>query len=198
MIQAKFNEEDYKRIIGKLQKVTPNQRSRVMFNAMKMVGLQVRNRLITNVSGRILKRRTGRLAQSIESKVTPKLDGIGVVVGSGVRQGNRIPYADIHETGGTIRPKNAKYLTIPAKANKTSAGQTRFTAKELFSAYAGKLYFSNGALILKKSARAKGKVMFWLKKQVKIPARRYLSRTLEETQRKIVKILLTGVRQGLR
>lgn len=197
MIKAKFSQEDYARIMQKLKRVAPNERSRVMFNSMKVVGMYLRNALVKNVSGKILKRRSGNLAQSIESKVIPKVNGISVVTGSGVQRGNRLPYADIHETGGIIRPKNAKYLTIPAKANQTATGQTRFTAPELFSAYAGQLYFSGGALILKKSPGSKGKVMFFLKKQVEIPARRYLSRTLEEMQRKIVNILLMGVRKGL-
>lgn len=195
MINAKFSDEDYARIMGKLKSVQPGRRSRVMFGAMKRVGIQLRNALVKNVSGKILKRRSGRLAQSIQSKVTAKGHSIGAEIGSGVRMGKRVPYADIHERGGVIRPKNAKYLTIPAKANQTATGQTRFTAPELFERFGSKMYFSGNALILKKGT--KGTVMFYLKKKVKIPARRYLSRTLEEKQRTVVNLLLNGIRRGL-
>lgn len=44
------------------------------------------------------------------------------------------PHAGIKEYGGTIRPKNARFLTIPFASGKalTASGQPRFTARQLF------------------------------------------------------------------
>lgn len=118
------------------------------------------------------------------------------MIGSGVRSGKRVPYANIHETGGTIKPKNAKYLTIPTSANKTGAGQTRYSAPELFDSFKNKAFFANDMLFLKQKGGVKP--MFSLKKRVEIPERKYLSRTLEQTQRKVMNRLLAGVNKGLR
>lgn len=57
-----------------------------------------------NTSGRILRRRTGRLRASITSTV--------LVHGNRVtgRIGSNVVYARIHELGGIIKPRNAKAL----------------------------------------------------------------------------------------
>jgi len=86
-----------------------------------------------------------------------------------------VPYAHIQEYGGTIRAKRAyrgvqggAYLNIPLPANKTGAGVTRQTAKQVFR---------NGGRIIK-SRRGNylvvskiGVPLFVLKKSVKIPPR---------------------------
>lgn len=45
------------------------------------------------------------------------------------------PYAGIKEYGGTIKPRNARFLTIPFEHGKamTASGQPRFTARQLFA-----------------------------------------------------------------
>lgn len=44
------------------------------------------------------------------------------------------PHAAMKEFGGTIKPKNARFLTIPFSSGKavTATGQLRFTARQLF------------------------------------------------------------------
>jgi phage gpG-like protein len=60
-----------------------------------------------------LSKRSGALVQSIKDSVEvtgTKLDDIQG------RLGSALPYAKIHETGGTITAKKSKYLTIPLPA----------------------------------------------------------------------------------
>lgn len=99
--------------------------------------------------------------------------------------------AAVHEYGATIRPKQAKFLTIPSKFAKTPGGSLRFTAREIIAARGRgapglklkSVFFGEseaGNLILfgvrdvKNPARAKfgGLVpLFILKKRVRIPPR---------------------------
>ncbi len=75
--------------------------------------------------------KSGALKRSIafqlrEAGLIPAL-AIGALIG-------RPPHAGIKEYGGTIKPRNAKFLTIPFAHGKavTATGQPRFTARQLF------------------------------------------------------------------
>jgi len=57
----------------------------------------------TKLSGQVLKRQTGKLAQSLNWKLTSDFSA---------KIGTNIAYAAIHEFGGEIRPKNAKALVF--------------------------------------------------------------------------------------
>lgn len=79
-------------------------------------------------------------------------------------------YAAIHETGGTIKPRRANYLTIPLtpRARKFKA---RIFPGVLFAfkSKRGKL------LLAQKTGRRKIKIHYVLKKSVRIRAKHYLS-----------------------
>ncbi|WP_454869686.1 hypothetical protein [Pseudomonas putida] len=106
------------------------------------------------------------------------------------------PYAPIHETGGAIKAKRAylnlpggPYLNIPSDANKTPAGVMRRSARDVFS--------SGGYIVkLKSPGKARfaviegGKAMFWLVKEVKLPARL----GFEETATKEIPTLLSRLK----
>lgn len=62
---------------------------------------------VRNVSGPILKRRTGAYAASVNATLPVEVEG-AFESRVGARQG--VPYAKIHETGGVIRAKNFPYL----------------------------------------------------------------------------------------
>jgi len=115
--------------------------------------------------------RTGALARSIKFRTsgTRIEDLFGVVFTDSV-------YAPIHETGGEIVAKRAyaglqggPFLNIPAIGNKTAAGVMRENARSVFS--------TGGYIVKINAAKAKymivknGVPMFWLVKQVTIPAR---------------------------
>ena len=60
-----------------------------------------------NLGGRVLQRRSGELARSVrsEQRGSGAKTVVRLIVG-----GRGVPYAAIHETGGKIRAKNARYL----------------------------------------------------------------------------------------
>ncbi len=83
-------------------------------------------------------------------------------------------YAPIHETGGTIRAKNAysgidggPYLNIPLPPNKTAAGVTRLQAREVFNrgGYIVRGLSGNYVVMLDDQP------YFVLKKQITLPPR---------------------------
>lgn len=120
---------------------------------------------------------TGRLLQSIEQK--------GAAVGSNLAQ------AAIQNNGGTIKPKEAKYLTIPAchEAAKLSEIVNTRGALEHLKRQGWEIWFAKGAIMGKKSKRGKAIPLFYLKKEVEIPARRYLY--ISETDEKVLKEICT-------
>lgn len=81
-------------------------------------------------------------------------------------------YAQIHETGGTIYPKNTKYLAIPLTAAMTSSGVSRYKSpRDIALVYGGR---SKAGNIILRTPGMKGKAgipMFVLVKSVTIPAR---------------------------
>lgn len=90
-------------------------------------------------------------------------------------------YAGIHETGGTIRPKNGRFLAWPVKGGPamTAGGRNRFAGPRQ---YPGKLFFfraKSGHCFLAESQNLKGrklgpmppKIVYNLATSVDIPAR---------------------------
>ena len=128
-----------------------------------------------NVSGRILKHRTGALASSIQSFVTGdyKNGTLQGIVGSGVRHGNRLIYANIHATGGIIRPKNGKYLAIPIRAGgdfAISSGMWNYKSGPKRGTAKGRISHSS-------------KILSWrFVKQVRIPKRDYVTATMNDVK----------------
>jgi hypothetical protein len=75
--------------------------------------------------------------------------------------GQAVPYARIHEFGGTILPKRGKFLAIPLGPVLTAAGVARGGPRQ----YPGLRL--NGRLLVD----ADGKAFFLLVRSVRIPAR---------------------------
>jgi len=107
----------------------------------------------------------------------------GVIKGEVGPEG--VPYASIHEFGGEITPKNAKYLAIPLDEVKGPDGIARAKPMD----FAGRSFFIKsraGNLIL--AMRAEGGEMvplFLMKKSVKVPARPYIRPALEAKREEI-------------
>lgn|GEM_PF-4950478 len=123
-----------------------------------------------------LNRRSGDLANSIASRVEDGPQGPELSLSAGGRHGgNDVVYARIHEVGGTIRPKRAKFLTIPTQEAKTRAGVARVpSARDMDLSWAqGK---SGQPMLIDSS----GVAMFILKREVKIPARPFLGPAFTE------------------
>jgi len=127
-----------------------------------------------------LRNRTGMLRRSIRHRFAAgsRLQDIRLTCYS-----DGVVYAPIQEFGGVIRPKNARFLTIPLPPALTAAGVARFSARQLIAANPGRTYFvrlDSGELLLVlrpdgkqrqrfKSARGNGVAMFRLVREVELP-----------------------------
>lgn len=194
MIEARIDEADLRKIRDKLDKVDVSKRGVVIIKAFQMATLDVEQQLKKNVTGRHLKVRTGHLRNSIGSKIETKQGEIVGIVGSGVRTGKRVKYANIHETGGTIKPKTAKFLTVPLPAALTPAGVLKKPAREWDNTFFAK---SGENLFLMQKQGKKVVPLFVLKKEVTIPASHYLAETVQERMATVVRIMMTHIERGL-
>lgn len=153
-----------------------------VFRALTVVEAAIKNQL-RGPSG--LRRRTGRLMNTwgenkkiIESgnSVTGELSSAGV------------PYAAIHEYGGTITAKG-KALTIPTEENRRPDGSPKITIRELFGGLRSKVFTTKGGVVMLAPGGKGSKLtpMFIFKKSVTIPARPYIRPALAASQETIIK-----------
>lgn len=114
-------------------------------------------------------KKTGNLAQSIVMKpMALNLITDQVAVGT-----NKV-YGRIQDLGGTIKPKNGSYLTIPIGNTK---GRIRDYPDGFFiKSKSGKL------LYMQKQGKSGMKPLFVLKKQVEIKGKPYLTRGFNEVK----------------
>lgn len=182
-IELIVSESDLKDLRSRLDSINIRKRDGFLMRSFQQAAVVVERKLKSNVTDRILKRRSGHLAQSIQTSVYQ--DGAGTVtarIGSGALNNRRMPYSEIHETGGVITPKSVKYLTIPLEAALTNSGvPKKASAREWKDTFVGRS--KGGALIIFQKTGKKSIVpLYVLKRSVKIPARYYMSETLESTK----------------
>ena len=156
-----------KNFLSQIEKTTKS----VFFNVMLRDAKQ-------NAQYKVLRRRkgkgTGNLARKIFAKVKTDKD---VVKGSLNVDLKKVPYAAIHEEGGTIKPKKGQWLTIPFKGVKGKARDfknTFFIRKSNTKAF---IFQNLGKTKTGKQRRRGGgtfKPLFTLVKKVEIPKRPYL------------------------
>ena len=194
-ITAQFTPAEKKRIEDKLQKIGA-LKAPMIITAFNRGLLQIENQIKKNASGPILHVRSGRLRSSIGSYTFGSDKELVGRVGSGQRTGQPVKYAGILETGGTIRPVKAKMLAIPLKAALTSAGVPRYTPREVPNSFI--MRTKNGNLmIFAKSGKKRITPMFVLKNSVKIPAFKYLSKSLTQSKAAAVKEIEQGINNVL-
>lgn len=105
-------------------------------------------------------KKTRTLSRSIHSKITKRT--LRIVE---AKIGTDIIYAKIQEFGGTIKPKNGKYLAIPVNSGKQYVSPKNFPTPLGFR----RTKKGNGILI-----DAEGTTQFILVKSVEIPAKPYM------------------------
>lgn len=143
------------------------------------------------LSGQKLNVRTGSLRRSLQESRAKKVITMGNnVIGT---VGTNLKYAAIHEYGGTIRPKRAKWLAIPLKGALTAKGVARGGPrdfKDTFFATSKK-----GNLIL--FGRSMGSIipLFAMKKEVKIPKKPYMKPSLKEKSSDIIKFFSEDIQK---
>ena len=132
---------------------------------------------------RSLSVRSGKGMASLESFVTGhKLDSIKGHV-------KMIPYLMIHETGGIIRPKKARYLTIPLPAALNANGTPKKkSAREWKNTFV--LKSKRGNLIIMQKFGGKLTPLYVLKKQVRIPPRLGLREAYRTTESAMIDRLI--------
>jgi phage gpG-like protein len=143
-----------------------------------------------NVRGKYLNVRTGQLWRNIAFKLVESSEGtVGVAIGTGPDVGtNPVAYASIHEHGGTITPKKGKYLTLPFPGVKGTVRNFGSFGKggDLFVITSKK---GNKIIAMRRWKKVRGGEnyrqtqkfipLFLLKKEVHIPARHWLSQTID-------------------
>lgn len=147
-----------------------------------------------NLAGTILNRRTGNLAARTRvTKATVTGRQVSITIST-----NGVPYALIHETGGTIRPREKQFLTIPLPGALTPSGVLRKSAGELQQNPApfDTTFIHDGTIIGERNDKLTP--LFILRKKVEIPARRWASSAVDDTINLFLKRLQVSVDDVLR
>lgn len=136
--------------------------------------------------------RSGQLRRSLDGKVS-ELRGNGSTMFLNMFFGGGVPYARIHEYGGTITPKNAQNLAIPVGAAVTKAGVSRYSGpaaqwgmlKFIKNKKTGKKLLINAALAMH------GQVEVWyvLLPSVTLPPRLHFGETFEQEANRTIERL---------
>jgi len=119
-----------------------------------------------------------------------------------------LKYARIQQEGGTITPKNAKALFIPASAKTRTLMRSygAHTPRSLISAMdadgygffsIGKSYFAYKKSTGKRGKKGKEFVLFIISRSVKIPARPFLFID-EKDEEYLMKLIQTGITNALK
>lgn len=148
---------EFIRTINEENRKFPSTIKKVVFNIVT----NVRTEAIRNVDRRLNKSgfSKGALRNSLILGVE---NGIPLVEAGGAG----VPYAAAHEFGATIIPKNVNWLTIPN--GRENYGKNARDFDNLFF----RLINPQLAALVDKNT---GQVIFWLKKQVKIQKKSYLT-----------------------
>lgn len=154
----------------KRSKKLRNMEKGIQYQLQGWTGRTVK-RIIRNISGPILKTRSGHLRRSISGRTFGgKI--VKAIIGSGIFGRRPVKYARIQEKGGTIRPKKAKYLTVPFPGIKGRAANYPNTF--VLKSKAGNL------LIVQRQGKSGFKPLFSLKSKVTIPASHFLSESIDQ------------------
>lgn len=149
-----------------------NKRARKVSQDLAKQGAKI----ISRNSTKYLRRRTGRLAESFTAVVKPEKSKVTILIKSSV------PYALIHNEGGTIRPKRARVLTIPVTSQARNSKGPRSFGTQLQSVPWG---------LIDKA----GRTQFVYSASVYIPGTGYITKSVEDIRKylgKINKDLLRG------
>lgn len=140
-----------------------------------------------NATRRVLKKRSGALARSINAKARVTAEGSHEVVARSEHISS-----STHEHGAVIRPKRAKMLAIPLAAAKTAGGVARYsTPRSVPGLFV--LKSKAGNLLLVKREGGGITPYFVLKHSVTIPRRPFLRPAVVEVSRRVPALLTESV-----
>ena len=188
-----FSLEGEKRLLDKFKKLPFFIRGEAGIRTVTEGVLALEAAIKVNVSGKILRVRSGRLRASITHRVQQTPDGIEG------RVGPNVPYARIHEFGGVIRPKRSKHLTIPINEALTPAGVPRYTARQLIASPGvggfSSTFFAKKTIFGVRSGRAIP--VFALVDMVRIKEKRFMRISLAETQQTIIESFRRNIQKAI-
>jgi len=116
--------DEAKKGIEKTVKAIPGRIYDAVVQACSLIEIRAKTH---HLAGETLKPGTHRLQQSVKSMVTRSITGVSGRVGSPV------VYAAIHEYGGIIRPKNAKFLMFQINGTWIRTKQVTMPKREWLS-----------------------------------------------------------------
>ena len=148
------------------------------------IGLHLERRIKEQVSGKRLKVRTGNLRRSVYFRIVGSKDSIEVHAGIDPK---KAPYAAIQEEGGTIRPKRAKFLTIPVGRNLTKISRVMRVSPREFISNPGSLGYDSSFVNPRRTAimgvrGGRIEPVFALKKKVTIKGKYYMAAAFNQSK----------------
>lgn len=184
-------EDPLKRLGRRIQAATRQAVRNVTYDAQREIEL--------NLTGRVLRVRTGALRTGWAT--APKFEE--TEQGLSMRLRPNVPYARIHEEGGTIRPTNAKFLTIPVgraamlrdRTNRTDVTARDFIENPGLLGYDRAFFSKKGAICGVRGSGAGQTVeaVFLLRTSVAIPPRRYVSLALENVRAHVPQLVRSAI-----
>ncbi len=139
-----------------------------------------------------LHNRTGRLRGSFD--ITSKGDDLNSWQ---MAEFTTSPYAKIHEHGGTVRPKRAKYLAIPLAAAKTKGGDVRGGPRAFTNTFFAKSKAGNLILFQNQGKGKKPLPLFVMKREVNLKPRLGFFEEWTANQKKRVEDIAKGIDAAL-
>lgn len=122
--------------------------------------------------------RSGALRRSITGRAEIGLDAATLTLTAGEDGTSTGRYASLQEYGGVVRAIRSQYLAIPVGPAKTAAGVARYASPRDVPG----LFFrptAAGGLLLRGRKRGPPELLYVLRRQVTIPAARYIGRALD-------------------
>ena len=213
MIEIKIDQETLDKAKELLKDLDPKAQEGAIKRGVNKATSYVLDILKINVSGIILRVRTGNLRNTMGMRIIKNEEGNWEgIAGSGAfsdnpdlvqsgkaNKGVRMTYADILEDGGTIVPLGHPYLTIPLGKALTAAGVSRFSARELRAnpegfGYTGSVVIFPYIMGIKGKKGAK-EPLFRLVDSVTIPAKRYMGITAETALEEAAEQFLEAIKE---
>lgn len=166
--------------------------ARAMLGALAAYGRDFTWAEIPKLITRRLRTRTGDLRKSFNMEQVQRDGDVGIVIYT------RLPYAKLHEYGGTIVPKTARYLTIPVGMARTRAGVKKGSARQWSDTFVGQTAGGHLAIFRKTKRMKQAKILYLLRRRVRIEPRLGLLKRWAQDDKKRRTLVADAMEAALR